>query len=548
MPREPDELGTGLQLLVSGFDPHPGLKFKRIATFTNMKNTETFFSTVQKLTATSRLIIDEYQRNYVWTKDRAINLLKTIISAKSSVFIGSFVVYKSSLDEVQIVDGQQRLLTIYIIMKALRDIMTAPDKRDNYDDIFRRSSSRVTVSTLERVYQDLIDDKLTGAYKLSFRKHSAEVDFNKVMRQDLVCNSHSQLCKNYKSIKSYLLAQPDAVICDVYLHLLNTIQCYCMECETQVEAYRTFASINGLGQKVDDRYSIMNILFQHLGTSDSRICHILENNDKSFISRFLFYKTKRWDTRKDIVNAFTKYIDGVNAVSVADDIVLFDEYDRKCREYIRTEFLMPTPSMQVVVNYLLDSGMDSRDVRLCAKQFSAIFMRMQICPSVCHISEADTAGVVRGIKSPEDVINIIKSDNGHGRFTYPSDDEFIKQLRIYDIYRSPILKNYILNALNGFVQKRCEDFCVKEPSIEHILPQKGNEHNPLLHTIGNLTLTDHSRNSTMGSKEFSKKREVLLDSVYAINKYFEGVEKWDDDEIRKRADHLLCIALDIWSI
>ena len=74
-----------------------------------------------------------------------------------------------------------------------------------------------------------------------------------------------------------------------------------MECDSQVEAYRTFASINGLGQKVEDKYSVINIIYQHLGRANKEVCNLIEDvkfegkPDNSFMNRFLFLKEKKMD-------------------------------------------------------------------------------------------------------------------------------------------------------------------------------------------------------------------------------------------------------------
>ena len=148
-----------------------------------MKGTVSFFKLIQGLTGNgSKLVIDEYQRHYVWTKERAINLLKTIISANEKVFIGTFTIFAPDSSEVQVVDGQQRLVTIYIIMKCLRDIMI--ENRETYDKIFAVKSNHVTVQYLERTYEDLIDDKYSGEFKLSFRKKGTEDNFDAVIRNN----------------------------------------------------------------------------------------------------------------------------------------------------------------------------------------------------------------------------------------------------------------------------------------------------------------------------------------------------------------------------
>lgn len=514
-----------------------------------MKGTVSFFKLIQGLTGNgSKLVIDEYQRHYVWTKERTINLLKTIISANEKVFIGTFTIFAPDSSEVQVVDGQQRLVTIYIIMKCLRDIMI--ENRETYDKIFAVKNNHVTVQYLERAYDDLIDDKYSGEFKLSFRKKDTEDDFDAVIRNNKPSKyKNSQIEKNYNAIKNYLLENKPEVLCDAYLHLLNTVECCSMECDSQIEAYRTFASINGLGQKVEDKYSIINIIFQHLGLANKDVCNLIEDADKSFMNRFLFNKTGKWVGRNDVISNFTNYIEGKNPEKVVEDILSFGEFDQQCKIYRDAHFLMPIPAMWVVLNYLKSSKFEERDILQCAKKFSAIFMRMQVCPGVCHVSEGDVAKTLSKISKVEDVSMILSStaDDEHGRFFYPKDDKFKECLKTIDVYHSPILKNYVLQAINNELSD-CEQFVVQDMSVEHILPQRDNKNNPLLHRIGNLTLTDAGKNSSMGVKDFNKKKEILANSVYVLNRYFENVNEWTDDEILKRSEYLSDIAAKIWSI
>ena len=55
--------------------------------------------------------------------------------------------------------------------------------RETYDEIFSQLGSKVTVQHLERAYEDLIDDKYSGEFKLSFKKKSTEEDFDAVIRK-----------------------------------------------------------------------------------------------------------------------------------------------------------------------------------------------------------------------------------------------------------------------------------------------------------------------------------------------------------------------------
>jgi len=69
-------------------------------------------------------------------------------------------------------------------------------------------------------------------------------------------------------------------------------------------------------------------------------------------------------------------------------------------------------------------------------------------------------------------------------------------------------------------------------------------HKEWLHTVGNLTLTAY--NSELSDKPFKEKREYLTNSNISLNRYFENVSVWNEEEIKRRADHLADKAVEIW--
>lgn len=67
--------------------------------------------------------IPVYQRNYAWEHDEIHALIKDVYdsmeSGKCVYYIGTLVTYKRDEDVYEVIDGQQRLTTIYIILKAM---------------------------------------------------------------------------------------------------------------------------------------------------------------------------------------------------------------------------------------------------------------------------------------------------------------------------------------------------------------------------------------------------------------------------------------------
>lgn len=81
-------------------------------------NIQGFFGTPQIV-----FIVPVYQRNYDWKKDNCHQLFKDIISIKPNQehFIGTICFKSNALNELLIIDGQQRLTSLTLLVKAIHD-------------------------------------------------------------------------------------------------------------------------------------------------------------------------------------------------------------------------------------------------------------------------------------------------------------------------------------------------------------------------------------------------------------------------------------------
>lgn len=65
-----------------------------------------------------------YQRNYAWEKDEIAALVRDVWDAceknKVAYFIGTLVTYDRGDSTFEVIDGQQRLTTLFLILKALK--------------------------------------------------------------------------------------------------------------------------------------------------------------------------------------------------------------------------------------------------------------------------------------------------------------------------------------------------------------------------------------------------------------------------------------------
>ena len=114
-------------------------------------------------------MIPVYQRNYAWEEDEITALIKDVYDSacknpKAPYYIGTLVTFKRGDSEYEVIDGQQRLTTIYIILKAL-DVKQFRNK-------LTYGARKVSASTIQRLdgYPDLgeeVDDGIRNGYKFA---------------------------------------------------------------------------------------------------------------------------------------------------------------------------------------------------------------------------------------------------------------------------------------------------------------------------------------------------------------------------------------------
>lgn len=132
---------------------------------------------------TKKYVIPVYQRNYAWEEDQISALIKDVYDScrknpKAPYYIGTLVTYKRGDDEYEVIDGQQRLTTIYIILNALG----IKDFRNK----LAYGARKVSASTIDNLKNypklgDEVDEGIRNGYK--FANNAIDAIINKTERQ-----------------------------------------------------------------------------------------------------------------------------------------------------------------------------------------------------------------------------------------------------------------------------------------------------------------------------------------------------------------------------
>ena len=552
-------------------------------------------------------VIPVYQRNYDWKIENCKQLFQDIVEIvhkNENHFIGTICTKIEKRDRTVIIDGQQRITTLMILLKAISD----ESSQQKYKEIIKNKY-------LENQYAESDEVKI----KLKPIKKDKGV-YNKLISYDFSDSDYSifdddelnsNVVKNYKyfrdAIHNLLLLNdidlPELIDAVERLELVELT----LENENpQV----IFESLNSTGLSLTNADLLRNYLLMSLDyTEQERLYnlywHEIENmigSDKmeQFMVHFLVYKkessaiTKNGKqvkvSAKNLYYAFKKQypINNTNKDVVEDIFAQMLECAKYYKHFIYTEqthynllskidknlyelfALLSESSAAVLMMYLLElhqKNIISEDELVeCIRICISYCFRAKICNSKSITMQFAplTIQKLKSLKKGKSFIELFWNaiTSGKGQQAFPSNEDFIKNLVSTDIYSS-LRSNgtkYLLYSLekNAPYSKELPEY--KSSSIEHLMPQTLSEAwkqylsqfgdlqnaDKNLHKLGNLALTNY--NSELSNKSFDEKVKTLALSKYHYTSSVCAEAKWTSVEIEKRSKVLADLCLKVWPL
>jgi uncharacterized protein with ParB-like and HNH nuclease domain len=206
--------------------------------------------------------IPEYQRPYVWEDDQIIALLEDVSSAQqftqdSEYFLGSIVFHsKLSKNEQyrdnELLDGQQRLTTLYMLMAVIRDLSNDEDlKKTCRDAIFQKENKFKGIPERMRLTFDIREEVQ------DFAEEFIKID-DSTKRKDHLTNivSTSQdiniknMAKAIITMREWFLKNESIDVEDFFIHLMNNVLLIFVSSQELDDAFRLFTVLNDRGVKL----------------------------------------------------------------------------------------------------------------------------------------------------------------------------------------------------------------------------------------------------------------------------------------------------------
>ena len=204
--------------------------------------------------------IPKYQRKYSWTEDETIALWNDInesIDKNMNHFVGTLCfkenksVGLSTDTEYEVIDGQQRLTTIFILLSVLIENLSDTNIKKEQEKAFIGS-----IKKLKLLPQGNDGDFLT---KLIF-------DFNSIKADEIKKRSQKLLYSAKNQFLSLVNGLSDSEITDWIIYVRDKIEVLVFNVENQAQAVKMFSIINdrGLPLRILDKTKSILMLYSTL--------------------------------------------------------------------------------------------------------------------------------------------------------------------------------------------------------------------------------------------------------------------------------------------
>ncbi len=539
-----------------------------------MKASETRLQSL--IEGTKQYIVPLFQRAYSWDKKEWEVLWNDLVELcemdnPRTHFIGSVVTMPTSsvpegVAKYLLIDGQQRLTTIFILLTLLRD--------------------KAKKSNQEELAEEINDTLLVNRYKKGldyYKLQPTQVDREPIQAliQSRSISALNKIIVAYQFFERKL--RQSGLDGQILKKVISSdVSVISIVLDQDDDPYLVFESLNAKGRPLTQADLIRNYFFMKIHTNEQETIYsqywepmqtALGDNLTECIRHYLM-KDGTSVKQSDVYYFLKQRLLEGEPLKHLEELATFADYYQKLlnpeheenraiqKALLRLRQLEVTTSYPFLLNCYHDyyrNKISVIDMVNVLKVIENFIIRRFVCnmpantlnkvfpPLYSQIKSKNFSSLIEGLKA-------VLQTKG-----YPKNSEFLLRLKDSKLYGNgdrAFKTRLVLEAIESFYEHK-EQIDFREITVEHIMPQSLTEdwknalgedwettHELLLHTLGNLTITKY--NSELSNHNFEDKRKELASSHLEINRYIANQHSWTKESIEQRSEHLANIALLIW--
>ena len=550
--------------------------------------------------------VPPYQRPYSWKSEHAEILLDDLLDAMNAsensketenldhYFLGSILLIKNQAGEFEIVDGQQRLITLTILLSVIRGSLTDKNMQAAITKRIKREKDLMVSTSSKEAYRLVIrncDQNFFKDYIQSedFGVNKPETDGQRKIKEnaDLFKNRLSDLGEDCNE--------------NLARFVLNNCRLIVIEAHNVHYAYRLFSILNDRGLSLSASDILKSEFFEKIEVSkradyarkweeiEGDISHeglsnlfshirMIKKKAKPKNSLLEDFKAFIWGASDDESNAakffdkevYPAYLAYAEILACEFDSTRFDnnvEKFKKEKEAInehlrwlsRLEFNDWVPPS---IKFMLEHRDDTEKILMFFKNMERLSYGLMLIKTTINKRIEFFSAITESIEDGEDIF----CEDSPLELLDHEKSEVLAVLK-GDIYNLPAkTRSTLLLRLDSLLSEGEASYKHDVTTIEHVLPQNPKQKSQwlkwfprkiqrekLVHCLGNLVLLTKKRNSQASNLEFSEKKEKYFKSnkgvvSFALTTEVINHEEWTPDVIIKRQEKLVKALAEHWRL
>ena len=543
-------------------------------------------------------IVPDYQREFVWESRREVErLLSDVMEAYNTdpnkeYFIGTTVVYNNN-GRYELIDGQQRTTTLFLILCAFRNLFA------------KRSIPHNVIDSLICDYTYGPDKKQILLFHLELQYEEAtnlltDIAEEKDKNKSILSPSGKRLVEAYEYIYNQLASLEEQDLNNLLVYILYKLKFIQISTQDINDALKIFETINDRGTGLNPMDLLKNLIFRQVNREQfaeiksrwKQLVSILEEaNEKPL--RFLRYfimsnypavkhhgiqakdtnilredEIYNWMSNKDnrLLTKFDKkpaaFVDILieNAKAFVNFSRGLDVHGNQ-NVYLTNIIALGGNSFRQHIILLLGARKYNPEVfNLLAKNIENYLFVSLVSREQAKVFEkafAEWCIALKGVKSKEDLIDFVKD------YMTPAVDK--KRVEFKDRFRSlsqndiqmyrlryilARISQYVDNTYNGVKSlTTIDNYAPNGIEIEHILPKtcpseeirsSFEDYDRAVSMLGNLTILGQPMNSSVKNKPYSEKVIEYGKSSFVLTRSLSKKEDvGKNTAINKLNEHLI---------
>lgn len=505
-------------------------------------------------------LIPDYQRPYAWDEEQCQTLWDDLFTFAfpdddydqfkkgDEYFLGSIVTYKNEDGQSEVIDGQQRLTTLMLILRAFYD------KFSNMNDTNSKKTRNLIERCIWKTDEFEVADKDTLKIDSQVATDNDKEEFLELLRTgEIKSDSKSQYVSNYRFFEKKIdeFIQEFASYLPYFpARILGNCILLPIEAESQDTALRIFSTLNDRGLPLADADIFKSQFYKHYKSKDQKDNFINEWKeleeitetisyfnpnapmDELFVRYMYFLRAKEGNksTTTEALRRFYernkyKYFKQDNTLIELKSLALFwksitaQDEERFSKDILKKLFVLtfsPNGMWQNIISVYFLKNKDNED-SLEEKEFIRFLDRI----TAFTFSYAITNPGVNALRTPiyDEMIGIVNDKN----VTFSKYKFDLQRTRAsFENYEFTNKRNITRSIITwrAFAHSSQQLLDVKEIfHIEHIYPKKrqameqGLKSDSSLDSLGNKVLLEGSINISASDYKFEDKKKIYKGEV-----------------------------------